>query len=67
MRLASQPHSEGTSYTKCGHYIQTKWIAKIDCNSRRCVKSDLHPPNCSTCAQCEQVRSPASRPPPALC
>ncbi|KIJ39942.1 hypothetical protein M422DRAFT_49451 [Sphaerobolus stellatus SS14] len=51
--------------TSLQHYIQTKWTAKIDCQNRRCTKSVQHPPNCTSCERCEQVR-PMSLATPAL-
>ncbi|EGN97757.1 hypothetical protein SERLA73DRAFT_90851 [Serpula lacrymans var. lacrymans S7.3] len=38
--------SEGTRWTRCGHFQRHLVVAIMDCNSSRCERSYLHPPNC---------------------
>ncbi|KAF8073390.1 hypothetical protein FPV67DRAFT_1409373, partial [Lyophyllum atratum] len=38
--------SEGTRWTRCGHFQRHMIIAIVDCNSYRCALSHFHPPEC---------------------
>ncbi|KAI0049836.1 hypothetical protein FA95DRAFT_1488342 [Auriscalpium vulgare] len=55
-RPRSPPHSEGTK-CGCGHYVITKEVRKIDCNSRQCSWSNAHPQRCEPC-YCEKFIGP---------
>lgn len=46
---------EGTHHA-CGHYVVTRKVQKHDCNSKYCMQSRLHPPNCRACPNCARVR-----------
>ncbi|EAU91405.1 hypothetical protein CC1G_01894 [Coprinopsis cinerea okayama7 len=50
-------NTEGTQHG-CGHYIITKKIDKQDCNSKFCINSRLHAPNCPHCPNCKRYFDP---------
>ncbi|KAJ7288666.1 hypothetical protein C8J57DRAFT_1445875 [Mycena rebaudengoi] len=48
-----QQISQGTRWSRCGHFQRHLVTAILDCNSTRCERSYYHPPNCRlpTCAK----------------
>ncbi|KIY52498.1 hypothetical protein FISHEDRAFT_63827 [Fistulina hepatica ATCC 64428] len=38
--------AEGTRWTRCGHFQRHMIIAIVDCNSRHCRNSFIHPRSC---------------------